>query len=127
MVPNNNQVLAQAQPETSPNGQWDLSAAKAFTKASSSVKKQAVLLSGNQDNGTRIWSSFGQPAPAQSGETVSVGPLTLPATKSVTVTFSVMVDALGAGEFRTRILNQGNVTYTGAPAAGINTTDPSPT
>jgi uncharacterized repeat protein (TIGR01451 family) len=63
-------------------------------------------------------------APA-SGETVSVGPIaTLPASKSVTITFNVTVDPLDPAEIRTRILNQGTVT--GSNFANALTSDPTP-
>ena len=64
-----------------------------------------------------------KPLAVDSGETVSIGPITtLPSGKSVTITFNVTVDALGLGEIRTRILNQGTVS--GSNFASVLTGDP---
>jgi hypothetical protein len=137
-LPNNNQIVAQAQPEASSlvleqAPSTDLNTVNAFAVASASVKVSEQASEINLPN-TAVNASNtiggGKPlfrgtrlVPALSGE--AVGPITignLPAGKSVTIKYRVTVDNPVA---TSRILNQGTVTYTGA-GGGVTTTDPSP-
>ncbi|MFT3743531.1 MAG: Ig-like domain repeat protein [Pyrinomonadaceae bacterium] len=63
-----------------------------------------------------------KPNAPQSGESISITIGTLPAAKTLTITFSVTVDALDSGEIRTRILNQ--ATADSNETAPVLTTDP---
>jgi len=150
MLPNSGHILAQAQPETSPlvlaeasntlsnsentsNTVFASAVLNVFSKSTSAsditkLSKQAswvgqpVTTSSNADGGKPLFLPA-QPAPMQSGETVNVIIGALPAGKSVSVQFRVTVDNPVPAS---RLLNQGNVTYTGGPGGGVNTTDPSP-
>jgi hypothetical protein len=131
MTPQSNYVFAQALPETnSPiraqatDGPSDTE--NKLTVASTTVQQSdivfAVNTSPNLGGEKPLFSPA--PVPAQSGETV--GPVTistLPVGKSVTIKFRVTVNNPVS---TSRILNQGNITYTGGSGGGVNTTDPSP-
>ena len=137
MVPNGNQqLLAQNQVETNPvvlasATSTNLNSANTFNAAFASWKLSEQT-SENKLPNTVVNASTGfggkpllnvQPAPALSGETVSVPAFTLPAGKSVTIKFRVTVDPLDPGELRTQISNQGTVS--GSNFSNVLTDDPS--
>ncbi|HJR78720.1 MAG TPA: Ig-like domain-containing protein [Anaerolineales bacterium] len=136
MLPESNQVVAQNQPETNavalaPVASTNLDSANTFTYAFASWKlsEQAsenkpsnpVVNASTSSDGKPLFTA--QPVPALSGETVSVPAFTLPAGKSVTIKFRVIVDPLDPGELRTQISNQGTVS--GGNFANVLTDDPS--
>jgi hypothetical protein len=131
MTPQSNYVFAQALPETNADiraqaadspSEFENTVTVASTTVQQSDTVFAVTTSPNLGGGKPLFSLA--PVPAQSGETVdpiTIG--TLPVGKGVTIKFRVTVnDPVSTS----RILNQGNVTYTGGPGGGVNTTDPSP-
>ncbi|PKO12181.1 MAG: hypothetical protein CVU39_25235, partial [Chloroflexi bacterium HGW-Chloroflexi-10] len=67
--------------------------------------------------------SLDQPAPAKSGESINVTIGDLPAGKSVTIKYQVMVNPTVKVA---QIVNQGRVGYIGGPVGGLGTIDPSP-
>ena len=136
MLPTNDQVLAQTQPETSPivlaqvsNTNWDTANTLAIASASMKPSEQASEIdpvntvantSVNVGGGKPIF-SIKQPIPAQS-ETVTVPAFTLPAGKSVTIKFQVTVnDPVTLGT--TQVSNQGIVS--GSNFSNVLTDDPS--
>ena len=138
MLPNNTHVVVQIQPETAPMVaaqalSVNSAAAKTFTTAAVSgaakLSKQAAwakassvaLLTSNLNTGTDHLVSAVQPAPAYSPD-VTVGPLTLPANKTLRIRFRVVVkNPIDSPVGAIKIENQGNVTFTGGPGGGVDT------
>ncbi|MGC1378890.1 MAG: cadherin-like domain-containing protein [Anaerolineales bacterium] len=125
MLPQQNHSVAQVQPGTSPVAVHSEEASKQVSWANArETSASTTLLTSNLTGGADQLVSAKLPAPAQSGETVNVPIGTIPAGKSVIVQFDVMVDPLGSGEIRTKILNQGTVSFD--PSQSALTTDPTP-
>ena len=139
MLPNNNMVLAQAQPETSsvvlaraPTTDLNSAGTLAVASASVNLSEQAseidpdntvVNASTNLGSGKPLLRTV-QPVPAQSGETVSVPAFTLPAGKSVTIKFQVTVNGPSLPLGTTKITNQGTVS--GSNFSNVLTTNGGP-
>ena len=88
----------------------------------------AVLKSGNANAAIAYRANRARRVTAFSptGGPPDLGPFTLPAGESVMIMFSVVVNA--ANTFppgTTQVCNQGTVNYTGGPAGGLQTDDPS--
>ena len=137
MQPNGNDILTQAQPESNPQaelviapqtvsvlGRSTVGATAGLAAVEAPVIAPVAQASDVNLGGGKPLFALVQPAPALSGETVTLNIGRLPAGKSVTITFHATVDALGSGEIRTRILNQGKVDTNELP--DVPTTDPSP-
>ncbi len=124
MLPDTNQAVAQNQSEINPvvltqAVTTNLNTANTLAVASASVKpsEQAFAIDSAVNASATIGGGkplflIGQPAPAQSAETVNVSAFTLPAGKSVTIKFQVTVNGPSLPLGTTKITNQGTVTST---------------
>src|SRR5262249_38211901 len=90
----------------------------------SSGSESVIDLSGARVDGRASVTPTAKPVTPMSGETVTVngsgGGFTLPGGKSITITYQATVNSPPLVRF---VQTQGNVTFTGGPGGGINTTD----